>query len=539
MKAFPLCLVMLLGCGDDGSASLDPDADGPDAALDAPATPACGDGIALGPGQVVTSSGVVQGVTGATGSAWLGIPYAAAPVGAARYQPPQPPACRPAVSPATAFGPKCPQLEDGTFVGAEDCLHLNVWAPANASGAPLPVLVFMHGGAHQVGSTSQQQNGIPIYDGARLATTSQALVVTLNYRLGALGFLAHPALSAESGHGSGNYGMLDQIAALEWVRDHAAAFGGDPSRVLVFGESAGAVSVCRLVASPLAAGLFDAAIMESGACVARPLADAEAFGVEIATEVGCSDAACLRATSVEALIATTPDVATESLRQTYDGVIDGYALPRAPLEQIAARAHNQVPMIVGSNTEEQGRAVPLQMTEAAYAAAVQSYATSSGVPQFADELLALYPAAAYTRPRDAMVALLTDTKFTCPGLKALRTVARSQSQPVFRYAFGKVPDNAPPAAQLLGAFHGLELAYVFDALGSAGGAADAAVASTMGEAWGALAASGTPQHEQWAPFTTSSEAHLMLDDTIAGGTDYRTATCDALAALVGSEIDRH
>ncbi len=530
-----ILFMVLVGCGDDGGEAPDPDAAMPDA----PATLSCGEGIELGAGQVVTSSGVIQGAADSSGTHWLGIPYAAAPVGALRYQPPQPPPCRSGVSPATQFGPKCPQLEDGTFVGAEDCLQLNVWAPAAIGSEALPVLVFVHGGGHQNGSTSQLQNGVAIYDGARLANTARAVVVTLNYRLGALGFLAHPALSAESTHGSGNYGMLDQIAALEWVKDHARAFGGDPSRVLVFGESAGAVSVCRLVASPLAAGLFGAAIMESGACVARSLADAEEIGEEIAASIGCTDATCLRASSVEMIVGSTPELEGGSLRQTFDGVIDGYALTRAPLELIADGTHNRVPMIIGSNTEEQGREVPRQMTEPQYEAAVQSYATSLGAPQLADDLLALYPVSSYPQPRDAMVALLTDVKFTCPSQKVLRTFAAAQSEPVFRYVFGKVPDNAAPSVQALGAFHGLELAYVFDALGSAAGPADAAVASAMGQAWGALAASGTPQLALWTPFTTSAEAHLTLDDTIAAGANYRTAQCDALAQLVSSEIDRH
>ena len=226
-------------------------------------------------GAVMTESGAVAGVTDGASAAWKGIPLAAPPVGALRWRPPAPPAPWTGVRDASAFGPICPQLDDaGTVSGAEDCLFLNVFAPAAPPTTPLPVLFFIHGGGNHFGEGS-----LPVYDGSVFAAEGRAVVVTVNYRLSSFGWLSQPFLSAETRRGvSGSYGTFDQLAALRWVRRNIAAFGGDPSRVTVFGESAGGANVCTLVASPLARSLFSAGIVESGGCVRRPISDFIAFG---------------------------------------------------------------------------------------------------------------------------------------------------------------------------------------------------------------------------------------------------------------------
>lgn len=198
--------------------------------------------------------------------------------------------------------------------------------------------------------------------------------------------------------GAEHYGMLDQIESLRWVRDNIAGFGGDATRVMVFGESAGGVSTCRLLASPLAKGLFSSATIESGACVARTLSQAETQGTQVAQTLGCTDAACLRTVSLAALMATVPALESETARQTYDGVIDGHALLAAPLDVIRAGDHNHVPMIIGTNTEEQGRAVPLTMTQTGYEAAVAAFAQSSGAPGLT-QALRIRPATTRRRAR--------------------------------------------------------------------------------------------------------------------------------------------
>jgi para-nitrobenzyl esterase len=520
------------------------------------ALPACGgggDAVAAGAGggacaqttssesgEVATTSGLVQGKAAGRTWTWQGIPFAAPPVGPLRFSPPAPAPCWRGVRETTGFGPACLQrTSSGETIGSEDCLTLNVWAPDMASSASaLPVLVFIHGGGHQQGSASQQlADGSYTYDGRRFVERSSAVMVTIEYRLGPFGFLAHPALTAERAEKSGNYGMLDQIAALRWVKSNIASFGGDPDRVLVFGESAGAVSTCRLVASPLAAGLFSAAIIESGACVAKPLAEAEANGVGVAAAVGCGDpssaAQCLREALVDALMETVSPLEGESLRQQYDGVIDGHALSDNPLTLIERGAHNRVPVIIGTNTEEQGRNAPLAMTEEQYVEAVRAYAVSLGAPGLANALLAQYPSANYGSPRDAYVALTTDIKFTCPARKALMAFDQGQSEPVYRYVFSHVPDNVPARVKALGATHGLELGFVFEVLPNPG-PGDEVVTAAINGYWKGLAASGDPNGEPaaaWPVYDRATEAHMRLESPLEVGSAYRAAECDFLASL--------
>ncbi len=299
---------------------------------------------------VTTDSGPVEGLVTTAMTEFLGIPFAAPPTGDLRWQPPQPPTPWTTPRDATVFGNHCPQAFSpfGLETDTEDCLVLNVYVPVHR-GFPAdarrhrPVMVWIHGGAFSVGESD-------VYDPARLVA-QDVTVVTINYRLGALGFLAHPALTAESPDGiSGNYGLLDQQAALRWVQRNIASFGGSPHRVTIFGESAGGFSVHAHLASPLAAGLFQRAIVESGAFFTQPtLAAAEPTGTAFAIAVGCSDqtAACLRAAPVDQILAnwgtglssTTP-------------VIDGVVLPQ-PLRNAFARGEfNRVPIIEGSNQDE-------------------------------------------------------------------------------------------------------------------------------------------------------------------------------------------
>jgi para-nitrobenzyl esterase len=485
----------------------------------------------------VTESGLVRGVRSGDTFAFKGIPFAAPPVGELRWRPPAPPLPWFGVRDASSFGATCPQLDaEDHVVGDEDCLTLNVWTPVGATpSSRLPVLFFIHGGGHVQGSASEQAgDGEYFYDGADLASRAQAVVVTVQYRLGALGFVAIPALGPESPSGvAANFGLLDLVAALEWVSRDITGFGGDPSRVLVFGESAGAVESCMLVASPLGAGLFSAALMESGACVASLRAEAEAAGSAFVTAAGCASAAdvpaCLRGLSAaEAVLAVPAHASVAGRGSGFQPAVDGLVLPDLPEALLAAGRHNRVPLVVGANADETGRDAPLLADEAAYRVAVLALVGGSQV--VADAILQRYPVAEYGTPRKAYVALTSDAKFICTARRAARAAAAGGS-PVWRYFFTHALDNGGAVQHALGAFHGLELAFVFDHLEIAGyvpTAGERELAALIIASWAGLAATGDPgvPGAPWPPYDPVRDTFQQLEDPPSTGEGIRTAQCD-------------
>ena len=354
----------------------------------------CTASVASSPGLVLTDRGPVQGAVAAGAWAYQGIPYAAPPTGALRWTPPTQHACWSAPLATTSFAAKRLQVDPSqttSVIGQEDCLTANVWSPTTATPASkLPVLVFIHGGGNVQGSSADTDANGYIYDGAALAAHANAIVVTFNYRLGALGFLAHPSFGAQPG----NYGTLDQISALAWVQRNATAFGGDPTHVLLFGQSAGAVDVCDMIASPLAKGLFSAAIMESGGCTAKSPTDAQSFAQTWAAKAGCGSASdpasCLRALDASAVTLVLPEPAdiAGGKKGDYQPNVDGVALTGVPDAVIRSGSHNHVPLVVGSNSDETSlelaKANPGGMTAADYQAAVLSYA--GGTPTLANQI---------------------------------------------------------------------------------------------------------------------------------------------------------
>lgn len=355
------------------------------------------------------------------------------------------------------------------------------------------------------------------------------VVVTIQYRLGPLGWLAHPTLAAEDPNGSaGMLGHLDQIAALQWVKSNIAKFGGDPSKVTIFGESAGGVSVCALVASPLAKGLFSSAIMESGGCPGKSRADAEVQAKKVADAAGCTTAECLRALPLDKLLTAAPVTVNVAGRGgEYTTVVDGYAMPSTPLDLIATGKHNAVPFVFGSNTDETSRSAPKLETEAEYQAAVRAL-----IPAFADAVLAQYPVAEYTTPRRAYVALTSDVKFVCPLRQVGAAFTKGQPTPVHRYVFGYVPENVSPVLKALGAWHGAELLFVFDHLRVSGyvpTARDQAMADVMIQHWSGLAKTGTVNFPKWERTT---DPHIRFDVITENAAGVRTKQCDFWDALL-------
>ncbi len=476
-------------------------------------------------GAVLTESGAVRGAAGTGFVAYRGIPFAAPPAGDLRWRPPAPLAPWTGARDATAFGPICPQLADaGVATGAEGCLFLNVWTPSAAPASPLPVLFFIHGGGNAQGAGSWDT-----YDGSVFASRGRAVVVTTNYRLSSLGWLAQPFLSAENRRGSaGNYGLFDLLAALRWVKRNAAAVGGDPARVTIFGESAGAVNVCSLVASPLAKELFAGGLMESGGCNQKPIADFVTFGSTITANAGCAaapdPAACMRGRNPEALLAAMPpDVSVVSpTGQLWGPAVDGFALPESPEAALAHGTHNRVPFAVGANADETGSAAPPVATEAEYRALVASQA---GV--LAPLVLAQYPASAYPTPRKAYVALTTDSRFVCPARRIARAAAAGGSAAVYRYFFSY------PANRLYGAIHGVELPFVFGSFSAIPGytpdASARALSESMNAAWSRFAAAGDPNGvgvPAWPRYDPARDATLVWDAPAFARDGIRTAACD-------------
>lgn len=527
---------------DDGGTDADSDSD-----ADADAGPDAGGECAPGAGPsadtVITEQGAVRGDLTDGVAAFLGIPYAAPPVGDLRWRAPVEPDCYEGVLEATAFAPACPQLDkdSGEYEGDEDCLALNVWTPAPlpAAAADRPVLFFVHGGGNVAGSTSEQlAGGTYTYGGEALAARGDAVVITAAYRLGPLGWLVHGALDAESPDGaSGNYGLRDLVRALEWVRDNVAAFGGDPARVLLFGESAGALNTCALVSSPAAAGLFFAALMESGGCVADTRAEAEADAAALLEGTACAgqadEIACLREMSPAGLLdAYPPEVDVGGLGPTPYGLsIDGVVLPEEPIDAIEAGAHNRVPFAVGANADETSTSTPPALTESQYEAIV---AATFGA--LAADVLGEYPVAEYGSAWSAMYHLTTDVKFVCPTRGIARAAAASQEEPVFRYFFLEGLDNAYAE---FGAFHGVELPFVFGRVDVAGYDAppgEVALSGAMMGFWRSLAATGDPgsgADPVWEPCGPSGEAAIFLEGGDVRMEDgVRTEKCDFWEGLL-------
>jgi para-nitrobenzyl esterase len=445
-------------------------------------------GSAPGP-VVVTARGAVQGVVGGGTRSFLGIPYAAAPVGRRRWAPPAPHASWVGVRPATTFAPGCPQGASllGKASADEDCLYLNVFTPGGDSGKPWPVMVWIHGGGLVSGDASS-------YLPDRLVAQG-VVVVTPDYRLGVLGFLAHPALAVgRVDRTSGNYGLLDQQFALRWVQRNIAAFGGDPHEVTLFGQSAGGLSVHDQLASPEDRGLFQRAIVESGGYSgSQPtLKQAEAAGETFAARVGCrvQTAVCLRRVPVATLLAAQPSFQVTP-------VLDGRFLTRTITAAFAAGRFVRVPVIEGSTRDEFRFFVATGglagIPRPRYREAIS--ATLGVAPSTANAIAEQYPPRAYSSASVALAAAATDALYACRALEAARTLARFVPTYQYEFADEDAPRFFPEAPTFpLGAYHASELQYLFTLRGVpsqlAGSHED--LSEAMLRLWAQFARTGSP-----------------------------------------------
>jgi para-nitrobenzyl esterase len=484
-----------------------------------------------GNGAVVTDNGPLKGESVAGGRHFLGIPYAAPPVGNLRWKPPAAPARWHGVLDATSFAPHCPQIATpfGLESTNEDCLYLNVFTPSKHGGPGhdddadsdegngkgkgkgkghdpgLPVMVWMHPGAVQYGESDD-------FDPSELVS-NDVIVVTLNYRLGALGFLAHPALSAEAADGSsGNYGLMDQQAALRWVQRNIEKFGGDPDNVTIFGESAGAVSVHAHMVSPSSAGLFHRAIAQSGSySLQQPtLATAQAEGSTYAAAVGCASqsAACLRAVPVATLLENQSTSPTAYLPK-----IDGSTLPMSVATAFATGQFNRVPVIEGTTHDEFTlftatnftlKGIPINAaTYPSLISAILSVPLAT-----ANVIASFYPLAAYPDGFTALSAVGTDAAFSCNSRVLARLLAPWVKTWVYEFSDSGAPQVfLPPLPFSYRAYHGSEVQYLFDVREAvpapALDASQQQLAANMKSYWSEFAEAGDPNSSQtptWADF---------------------------------------
>ncbi|AKT36068.1 carboxylesterase/lipase family protein [Chondromyces crocatus] len=489
-----------------------------------------------GPLRIETEQGPVEGTLVDTTRTFLGIPFAAPPVGELRWKAPAPPEARTDTLHASAPGSACPQAGPaGTSGGdtSEDCLTLNVWTPERPASSSLPVLVWLHGGGFTFGS-----GGEPSYDGQRLSEATGAVVVTANYRLGPLGFLALPALKAEdTAHPSaGAYGIEDQRAALAWVKANIAGFGGDPGAVTLFGESAGGASVCIHMTSPASRGLFQRAIVQSGPC-SLVADEATAFqrGEALSEALGCQEAsdplACLRGkSSREVLDALPSDLDFISGGSSWYPVVDGWNLPDFPETLLAARDFEQVPTVVGANANEANLFVVLAGNievndDADFEALVEQLVPGQGAA-----VLARYPSATYGSSLAAAMAAVGDAAFVCPARRTARAVAAA-GVPTYLYHFTYAPPNGLFGD--LGAFHSAEIKFVFgnrtQLLPQPLEGEELTLLLTMRGFWGRHARSGAPGTEAgvtWPRYDAGTDEALILDIAPRTEAGLRKAECD-------------
>lgn len=493
---------------------------------------------------VNTQYGTIQGNLNGSVHEFLGIPYAKPPVGSLRWKAPQEVSAWTGILLTNTFAPECPQkkFDQGgatyTISGNEDCLYLNIWTPQTGPGSR-PVLVFIHGGGNQQGSANEVNGGTQMFFGKNMAQRGDAVVVTIQYRLGPLGFLVHPGLEAENTQNiSGNYAVLDQILALRWIKNNITKFGGDSSKVMIFGESAGGVNVGNLMNSPLASGLFQRACIQSAVPVIGDYTAAKNKGITYVsnfTGTG-SDAqkiAYLRSKPSDSLVKyEVPPLSGGAVGMNWQAVVDNSVFYNVPGQNFQNGTFNKVPFMIGSNSEEMSLSVPATVLPFMLTALINSTIPTSLQAQ-AD---LLYPVGSTTaQARASYIGVLTDAQFTATTRRVAQCVSVNQNEPVWRYFF--THKHTVPQIAGLGSYHGMELFYVFNTwenalLGSGPlfKSQDDSVQTAMLKYWVNFAATGNPNGNglvNWPQYQAPTDCYLELKATPNGSQcGLRTAESD-------------
>ncbi len=487
--------------------------------------------------EVETTTGAVRGEEDGDLRVFKGIPFAESTAGDNRLRAPQPVQPWDDVLDATEFGDVCPQIAPTVGDEGEDCLNLNVWAHTDGR-EDRPVMVWIYGGGFVLGETA-----LPTYDGADLAEDGDVVLITINYRLGVLGNMALPELQDEDPLGAaGNMGLLDQVEALRWIKANARAFGGDPDNITVFGESAGAMSTCALIGTPLADDLFDKAILQSGSCALYSPLDEEFlgrpgaldFGEQVAGDLGCAGAddrlACLRELPVGDFVnALNSDLQGGLIKSqiAIGPTIDGVVLPKTPYARIEAGEAPERPLIVGSNGAEGTlfTSSDVILSREAFRDEVEAI---FGDVQLAQDVVDLYSRLQFPISKDAYNAFVGELLFNCNSYH----VAQLMGDKAYTYYLMVGP---PQTMTPYGPLHGADIFYVFGnflASGIAPTLASLELSSAMQQAWGSFARTGVPSWEGgWPSMGGASSEFLQIDLFPSVEDEFRRGRCDALQDL--------
>jgi len=515
-------LLLLASCGGGGGT---------------PPPPACADSETI----ACTQSGSLRGVIEGNIRAFRGVPFAAPPLGNLRWKAPAPPVAWQGVRDASQFGSICTQINFNLeLVGEEDCLFVNIFTSSPAPKSKQPVMVFFHGGGNEAGDTHQAP-----FDSPSLAADG-VVVVTAEYRLGVLGFLANPSLTAEGGGTSGQYAILDMVAALTWVKNNIAHFGGDPNQVMLFGQSAGSFNIQMMLAIAPARGLFIVAGMESGAIPAigkapwlptQPVADAAS--APFVAAMGCANAAdvlaCLRALPADTMVTYAWDF-------PFVGG-PGVGSPLLPVDSFTyLQQHGSpVPLLIGTTREEylgvsDDPNAPLDV--AGYTAEIHNEFDQFGAG-VADQVLSLYPVTDYDTPEYALDAVHSDYQITCEIRNTALAAVGAQRPPLWRYLYTHRFENSAFLAPYR-AFHTAELYFIFGNFSNISGSeyfpsvAESDFSQALMGYWTRFAATGNPNGDgavQWLPYDSANESMLQLDDTFTPINGYHTPQCNFLTTL--------
>ncbi len=493
---------------------------------------------------VSTQFGPVQGSLNGTIHQFLGIPFAKPPVGNLRWRAPQNPTNWTSTLLTNSFAPVCPQKKftqgstTYTITGNEDCLYLNIWTPQTGAGSR-PVLVFIHGGGNQQGGASEDGGGTQMYIGKNLAERGDAVVVTIQYRLGPLGFLVHPGLEPENTNNiSGNYAVMDQILALTWVKNNIANFGGDPNKVMIFGESAGGINVGNLMLTPMAANLFQRACIQSAVPVVGDYNTVKNDGVAfvdsfISTGTDVQKISYMRTLPADSLVKDQESPLTGgTVGLNWLAVKDNVYFNDFPQQAIQNGNFNKVPFMIGSNSEEMSLSAPPTVLPGMVTLLINSTVPSSLQAQ----ANTLYPpGTTTTQARQSYIGILSDAQFTANARRTAQCVSLNQTQPVWRYFF--THKHTVSVLAPLGSYHGMELFYVFNnwentTLGSGPlfKPQDDSVQNAMLKYWVNFANTGNPNGTNlvsWPQYNASSDCYLDIKATPNGSQcGIRTAECN-------------